>query len=78
MNTVGKKNEFKIHELPEVWKMTYRDVMAQDKLNLNSPLLNGEADLNPLKDFMNNQSPIMKVWFVVMAINMVMFLFLIH
>ncbi len=58
--------------------MTYRELMAQDKLNLNSPLLNGEGELSPLKDFMQNQSPIMKVWFVVMTINMVMFLFLIH
>ena len=58
--------------------MTYRDLMAQDKLNLNSPLLNGEGDLNPVKEFMQNQSPIMKVWFVVMAVNLLMFLFLIH
>ncbi len=58
--------------------MTYRDLMAQDKLNLNSPLLNGEGDLNPVKEFMQNQSPIMKIWFVVMAVNLLMFLFLIH
>ncbi len=58
--------------------MTYRDLMAQDKLKLNSPLLNGESETSPLKDFMQNQSPIMKVWFVVMVLNLAMFLFLIH
>ena len=58
--------------------MTYRELMAQEKLNLNSPLLNAEGEMSPLKDFMQNQSPIMKVWFLVMAINLLMFLFLIH
>jgi len=58
--------------------MTYRDLMAQDKMRLNSPLLAGEEEQGVLKDFMQNQSPIMKVWFVVMVVNLAMFLFLIH
>jgi hypothetical protein len=58
--------------------MTYRDLIAQDKMRLNSPLLTGEEEQSALKDFMQNQSPIMKVWFVVMVVNLAMFLFLIH
>lgn len=58
--------------------MTYRDLVAQDKLNLNSSLLSPEGEMSPFQDFMQNQSPIMKIWFVVMAINMAMFLVLIH
>lgn len=58
--------------------MTYRELMAQDKMKLNSPLLNAEGEESSLKDFLQNQSPIMKVWFVVMVVNLAMFLFLIH
>lgn len=58
--------------------MTYRELVAQDKLNLNASVLSPEGEIGPLQDFMKNQSPIMKIWFVVMAVNMAMFLLLIH
>jgi len=58
--------------------MTYRELVAQDKLNLNASVLSPEGEFSPLQDFMKNQSPIMKIWFVVMAVNMAMFLLLIH
>jgi hypothetical protein len=59
--------------------MTYRELVAQqDALNLNSPLLAGEQELGPWQDFMKNQSPIIKVWLVVMLVNLIMFLFLMH
>lgn len=58
--------------------MTFRELAFQEDLNLTSPLLSGESDKGIVQEVLANQSPLMKGWFVIMMVNLLMFLFLIH
>jgi len=58
--------------------MTFRELAFQEDLKLSSSLLNGEADKGIVQEMLANQSPLMKGWFVIMMVNLLMFLFLIH
>ena len=52
--------------------MTFREIVLQDTPGLPA------VEKNPLQSWLDSQSPIMKVWFVIMALNLAMFLFIIH
>lgn len=58
--------------------MTFREMTFQDDQMLTSQALQAETDSNPFQAVMENQSPLMKLWFVVMLVNLGLFLFLIH
>ena len=58
--------------------MTFRDLVFQEDVQLVSPLLNAEAEQSPLRGWLANQSPIMKAWFVIMIVNLGLFLFLLR
>lgn len=58
--------------------MTFRDLVFQEELQLVSPLLNHEAEQSPLRGWLANQSPIIKAWFVLMILNLGLFLFLLR
>jgi hypothetical protein len=57
--------------------MTYREMTLSDELKLPS-LKAMEAEKSVFHSVLANQSPVMKFWFVVMALNLVMFFFIIH
>lgn len=56
--------------------MSFRELVFQDELT--SSAHTGENEKHPLVAVLENQSPIMKFWFVLMVVNMVMFLFIIR
>lgn len=58
--------------------MTFRELAFQEELKLSSPMLNGETEKSAIQSMLDNQSPVMKGWFIIMAVNLLMFLFLIH
>lgn len=58
--------------------MTYRELAFQEDLKLASPLLHAEAEKSTIQSVLDNQSPVMKAWFVIMLLNLLLFLFLIH
>jgi hypothetical protein len=58
--------------------MTFREMAFHEDLKLASPLLNGDAEQSIFQSLMANQSPIIKVWFVMMVLNLGLFLLLIH
>jgi hypothetical protein len=58
--------------------MTFKEMAFQEELKLASPILNAEAEKSPLQSLLENQSPIIKVWFIIMVLNLGMFLLLIH
>lgn len=58
--------------------MTFKEMAFQDELKLASPMLNPETEKSLLQSMLENQSPIIKVWFIIMVLNLGMFLFLIH
>lgn len=58
--------------------MTFRELAFQEDLKLSSALLNQDQDNNLLKALLENQSPVMKVWFLIMLINLALFLLVIH
>lgn len=57
--------------------MTYREMAFSDELKATSLKLL-ETEKSFLHSILSNQSPVMKFWFAVMAINLAMFLFIIH
>lgn len=54
--------------------MTFRELAFQEDLKLSSALLNQDQDKNVFKALLENQSPVMKVWFLIMLINLGLFL----
>lgn len=58
--------------------MTFRELAFQEDLKLASALGNNDEDQSPLKALLENQSPVMKIWFVIMLVNLLLFLALIH
>jgi hypothetical protein len=58
--------------------MTFRELAFQEDLKLSSALLNQDQDNNVLKALLENQSPVMKVWFLIMLINLGLFLVVVH
>lgn len=58
--------------------MTFRELAFQEDLKLASALRNNDEDQSPLKALLENQSPVMKIWFVIMLVNLLLFLALIH
>lgn len=58
--------------------MTFRELAFQEDLKLASALRDEDGDKSPLKALMENQSPVMKVWFVIMLLNLGLFLVVIH
>lgn len=58
--------------------MTFRELAFQEDLKLTSALSDHDEEKSPLKALMDNQSPIMKMWFVIMLVNLGLFLALIH
>lgn len=58
--------------------MTFREMAFQEELKLASPLLNADAEKSLFQSLMENQSPIIKIWFVIMVVNLGLFLVLIH
>ncbi len=58
--------------------MTFRELAFQEDLNLSSALLNQDQDKNVFKALLENQSPVMKVWFLIMLINLGLFLVVVH
>lgn len=55
--------------------MTFKELAMQD---LTTPLAQTEVETSVVQAVLANQSPIMKVWFLLMMVNMVLFLFLIN
>lgn len=51
--------------------MTFREIALRDAANLSAP------EKNLLQTWLDSQSPIMKIWFVIMLLNLAMFLFII-
>jgi len=62
----------------EVCVMTFKEMTFQEDLKLASPMLNAEPEKSLFQSILENQSPIIKVWFVIMVLNLGMFLFIIH
>ncbi len=58
--------------------MTFRELAFQEDLKLSSALLNQDQDKNVFKALLENQSPVMKVWFLIMLINLGLFLVVVH
>ncbi|WP_303674251.1 hypothetical protein [Vampirovibrio chlorellavorus] len=54
--------------------MTFRELAFQEDLKLSSALLNQDQDKNVFQALLENQSPVMKVWFFIMLINLGLFL----
>ncbi len=58
--------------------MTFRELAFQEDLKLASNVLDSDEHQNPLKALVENQSPVMKIWFVIMLLNLGLFLVVIH
>jgi hypothetical protein len=62
--------------------MTFREITlgsaSRQEFSLTPSLGLGEEDKPFFRSLMDNQSPIMKFWFIVMVLNLAMFLFIIH
>lgn len=58
--------------------MTFRELAFQEDLKMGPLLLENEADKNLFQKFLDNQGPVMKMWFLIMMINLGLFLVLIH
>jgi hypothetical protein len=58
--------------------MTFRELAFQEDLKLASSVFDSSERKNPLKALIENQSPVMKVWFVIMLLNLGLFLVVIH
>ena len=58
--------------------MSFRELAFQEDLKLSSALRQEDEEMNPLQSLLANQSPVMKVWFVIMLLNLGLFLVLIH
>lgn len=58
--------------------MTFRELAFQEDLKLSSALLNQDQDKNVFKALLENQSPVMKVWFLIMLVNLGLFLVVVH
>lgn len=57
--------------------MTYREMTFGDELKM--PTLKAmETEKSVFHSILASQSPVMKFWFVVMAMNLAMFFFIIH
>ncbi|HEY9745518.1 MAG TPA: hypothetical protein V6C99_04815 [Oculatellaceae cyanobacterium] len=54
--------------------MTYREMAFGDELKMPAP----KDERSALQVVLANQSPVIKFWFVIMALNLLMFLFIIH
>lgn len=54
--------------------MTFKEISFQDDLRFASR----ESDKTFLQGLLQSQSPIMKVWFGLMLLNLVLLLFIIH
>jgi hypothetical protein len=61
-----------------VISMMFKDLTLRDDMNLASPLRQAESEQTMVQALVVNQSPIMKVWFVMMVVNLALFLFLIR
>jgi hypothetical protein len=58
--------------------MTFRELAFQEDLKLASTLFDSDERTSPLKALLENQSPVMKIWFVIMLLNLGLFLVVIH
>ncbi len=58
--------------------MTFRELAFQEDLKLASALRQDDEEFNPLQSMLENQSPVMKIWFVIMLLNLGLFLVVIH
>ncbi|WP_373531711.1 hypothetical protein [Vampirovibrio sp.] len=58
--------------------MTFRDLAFQEDLKLTSSVFDQDERKSPFKALLDNQSPVMKVWFVIMLLNLGLFLVVIH
>jgi hypothetical protein len=58
--------------------MTFRDMTFQDDLAAASAQGAVDVEKSFFQSLVDNQSPIIKIWFVMMVLNLGLFLFLIH
>jgi hypothetical protein len=58
--------------------MTFKELALQDERTLAAPLRAQEAEATMLQAVMDNQSPVMKLWFAIMIVNLALFLLLLH
>lgn len=57
--------------------MTFKDMAFQDNLKMMA-VRNRYTEPSFIRSLMDNQSPVMKFWFAIMAINLLMFLFILN
>lgn len=58
--------------------MTFRELAFQEDIKLSAAVLAQDEDASPFKALLENQSPVMKAWFVIMVLNLGLFFALIH
>ena len=61
--------------------MTYKESLLKNDRRLGTANLvsaTNEQEANIAESFLTNQSPVMKAWFVMMVINLALFLILLH
>ena len=57
--------------------MTYREMTLSEELKMPT-LKAAELEKSVIQSVLTNQSPVMKFWFIVMVMNLALFLFIIH
>ena len=56
--------------------MTFKEMSLREDELLSPYLRRGSREKVGIQAFVENQSPIMKLWFAIMVLNFVMFLFI--
>lgn len=57
--------------------MTYREMCFGDDLNVQSQAME-QQEKSVFQSILSNQGPVMKFWFGIMLLNLVLFLFIIR
>lgn len=58
--------------------MSVKEYAIRDERSLAASLGGRERETTLVRALVENQSPVIKIWFVIMLLNMAMFLLLIH